>query len=236
MNLKSSLQTSAIFTGVASMYIVPILAFMADNRPEGVTVLEDRAPARKVQYYFEENPEESQEDRSELSDSQLEEVRGGMSPGAYDRWRVEKINKSASSVDVPPAQELTSIRKSIKKKRNRYQDCQDNPGISQSGDRYHVDRGIVDYYTRRTRYNQLGHARWHEGGNGKRDGFRLRRIHCDLHEAGMRNGDIVNSIDGRTVTTIREAIRLWFKVRRKSRVVLDITRKGQPITLTYQLT
>ena len=204
------------------MYITPILAFALGNRNPPMLVLEDPVPTRRVQFYFEEEiPEETPEDPSELSDSQLDEVRGGMSPEIFDRWRVEKINES-----VLPVQELIGVRKSSKKKRNRYQDCQDNPGISQSGDRYHVDRGIVDYYARLTRYNQLGHARWHEGNDGERDGFRLRRIHCDLHEAGMRNGDIVNSIDGRTVTTVREAIRLWLKVRRKSRMILNITRKG----------
>ena len=222
------------------MYIAPLLAIAVGDHPEHVTVLKDPVQARNVQFYFEESPEETQEDDpSELSDSQLDEVRGEMSPPVLDRWRAEKINEwQAEKINesFPPVQESVSIRKSTKKKRNRYQDCQDNPGISQSGDRYHVDRDIVDYYARLTRYNQLGHARWHEGGDGERDGFRLRRIHCDLHEAGMRNGDIVNSIDGRTVTTIREAIRLWFKVRRKSRVVLDITRKGQPLTFTYQLT
>jgi|1_EtaG_2_1085319.scaffolds.fasta_scaffold06416_7 hypothetical protein len=240
MNLKNSLQTSAIFTGVASMYIAPILAFAVGDRPEHVTVLKDPVQARKVQFYFEDSPEETQEnDPSELSDSQLEEVHGGMSPPVFDRWRVEKINEwqvEKINESVIPVQELTSIRKSIKKKRNRYQDCQDNPGISQSGDRYHVDRDVVDHYTHRKHYSRLGHARWHEGQGGERDGIRLRRIHCDLHEAGMRNGDVVNSIDGRTVSNIREAIRLWFKVRRKNQVVLDITRKGQPLTLTYQLT
>jgi hypothetical protein len=236
MNLKSSLQTSAVFTGVVSMYVGPLLAFAVSGRPASPVMLEDPEQPRNVQFYFEKSPEETQEDLSELSDTHLEEVRGGISPETFASLRVEKINKSVPSIDASPAQELTSIRKSVKKKRNRYRDCQDNPGISQSGDRYHVDRGVVDYYARLTRYNQLGHARWHKGGDGERDGFRLRRIHCDLHEAGMRNGDIVNSIDGRTVTTIREAIRLWFKVRRKNRVVLDITRKGRPLTLTYQLT
>ena len=216
------------------MYIVPILAFAASNRPEAVMVLEDPVQARKLQFYLEESPggeETGVEAISREDTKETEEVRGEMSPETFDNEPPQKINES-----ITPLQELTSIRKSIKKKRNRYQDCQDNPGISQSGDRYHVNRGIVDYYARPARYKQLGHVRWHEGGDGERDGFRLRRIHCDLHEAGMRNGDIVNSIDGRTVTTVREAIRLWLKVRRKNRVVMNITRKGRSLTLTYQLT
>jgi hypothetical protein len=232
MNLKSSLQASAIFSGVASMYITPLLAFSIGNRQTPMPVIEDPAPTRKVQFYFEEeSPEEMQEDPSELSDSQLDKVRGGMSPEIFDRWRTEKINEG-----IIPISELTSVRKITKKKRNRYQNCQDNPGISQLGDRYQVDREVVNHYTHRKRYSRLGHARWHEGQDGERDGFRLRRIHCDLHEAGVRNGDVVNSINGRTVSNIREAIRLWFKVRRKNQVVLNITRRGRPLTLTYQLT
>jgi len=227
MNLKSSLQTSAIFTGVASIYIGPLLAIAASDHPSVMTIIEEQpTQSAKIQFHFEESTEEEvQEDSPELISNQLEEVK----PQTFDHPPTPNISE-----DVNPVQESTSVRKSAKKKRNRYQDCQDNPGISQSGDRYHVDRGIVDYYAHLTHYNQLGHARWHKGDTGKRDGFRLRRIHCDLREAGMRNGDVVNSINGRTVTTVREAIRLWFKIRRKNRMVLDITRKGRPLTLTYQ--
>ncbi|HIE83863.1 MAG TPA: hypothetical protein EYQ00_08475 [Dehalococcoidia bacterium] len=228
MNLKSSLQTSAIFTGVASMYIGPLLAIAANDRPSVATIIEDRPRTTKVQFYFEERAEEVQEDSPELSNksnNQLEEAK----PQTFDHPQVKNPSEGAN-----PIQESTNVRKSAKKKRNRYQDCQDNPGISQSGERYHVDRRIVDYYARLTHYNELGHARWHQGDAGERDGFRVRRIHCDLREAGMRNGDIVNSINGRMVTSVREAIRLWLKIRRKNRVVLDITRKGRPLTLTYQ--
>ena len=208
------------------MYVGPLLAFAIGGRPSPVMVLEDVEQPKNVQFYLEESPEEETEveDISRDTTEETEEAWGEINPRVFDNHRVEKINES-----VAPA-------RTVEKKRNRYDRCQDNPGISQSGERYRVDRGVVDYYARPKRYNQLGHARWHEGAAGERDGFRLRRIHCDLHEAGMRNGDIVNSIDGRTVTTIREAIRLWFKVRRKNRVVLNITRKGQPLTLTYQLT
>jgi len=229
VNLKSSLQTSAIFTGVASMYIGPLLAIAASGHPSVMTIIEKPVQTTKIQFHFEESTEEVQKDLPELSGEQLEEVVNEMKPQTSNHPQVENIDE-----DVNPAKELTSVRKSTKKKRNRYQGCQDNPGISHSGNRYHVDRGIVDYYARLTHYSQLGHARWHKGDAGKRDGFRLRRIHCDLHEAGMRNGDVVNSINGRTVTTVREAIRLWFKIRRKNRMVLDITRKGRPLTLTYQ--
>jgi hypothetical protein len=68
------------------------------------------------------------------------------------------------------------------------------------------------------------------------DGFRVRRINCDLREAGIRNGDVVNTVNGQTVQSIPEAIVLWFKVRRRDRVVLEITRRGQPLTISYDLT
>ena len=99
-----------------------------------------------------------------------------------------------------------------------------------------VGRAVVDHYAHITRYRKLGHVSWHKGDNGARDGFRVRRINCDLREAGIRNGDVVNTVNGQTVQSIPEAIVLWFKVRRRDRVVLEITRRGRPLTISYDLT
>ena len=55
MNVKSSLQASAIFTGVVSMYVGPLLAFAVSNRPPSVAAVDEPVRVRKVQFYFEDH-------------------------------------------------------------------------------------------------------------------------------------------------------------------------------------
>jgi hypothetical protein len=141
--------------------------------------------------------------------------------------------------ELPPVvsqAETPEKSKKRRRRRNRYANCQDNEGIDATNNGFSVGREVVDYYAHITRYRKLGHVSWHEGDDGERDGFKLRRINCDLREAGIRNGDIVNTVNGRTVQTIPQAISLWFKVRRKNRIVLEITRRGVPMTIKYRLT
>ena len=144
------------------------------------------------------------------------------------------INLEARS---PTTSQAETAKKSKKRKRrNRYRNCRDNDGIATTDIGYAVDRDVVDSYAHITRYRELGHVSWYKNDDGERTGFRLRRINCDLRQAGIRNGDIVTSVNGRTIQSIPEAIRMWFKVRRKNHVVLEITRRGTPMTISYELT
>ena len=70
-------------------------------------------------------------------------------------------------------------------------------------------------------------------------GFRVRRIKCGsvLHQAGIRNGDVVRSINGRPVTTIPQALSAYRKLRRKRKLEVELTRRsGEAVSLRYKLT
>ena len=147
---------------------------------------------------------------------------------AVDREPVAIV--TGDSVDVPVVR-----KKRKRRRRNRYARCTDNAGIQVSSNGFVIQRSVIDHYAHILRYRRLGHVSWHKGESGERDGFKLRRIHCDLHEAGIRNGDVINTVNGHTVQTIPQAIRLWFKVRRSKQIIVNLTRRGTPIRINYKL-
>ena len=106
--------------------------------------------------------------------------------------------------EAPPEQSRTHRRR----RRNRYRNCPDHAGIATTEAGYRVERSVVDHYAHITRYRKLGHVSWYRDDDGRKEGFKLRRIHCDLREAGIRNGDVVTSVNGKTVRSIPQALSL----------------------------
>ena len=115
----------------------------------------------------------------------------------------------------------------------------DNPEIEETRPgEFRVSRALVDHYTDDLREaSRLASVAWHQDDDGKRDGFRIRRIRCGsvLHEAGLRNGDVVHRVNGRPVRNIPQALAAYRKLRKKRKLRLDVTRKGESIDLRYTL-
>ena len=241
------------FSGVVSLYAMPITMLLASPRQRVVaTAIYDTPHMREV--VFDLSPLEPASDDAvinvvdnigkapiivrDVEIINLDVITEVTTEVVSD---AEIINLGADQgAELPPSavSQAESPEKSKKRRRrrNRYADCQDNEGIAATNNGFSVGREVVDYYAHITRYRKLGRVSWHRGDDGERDGFKVRRINCDLREAGIRNGDIVNTVNGRTVQTIPQAISLWFKVRRKNRIVLEIIRRGKPMTINYQLT
>ena len=243
------------FTGVASLYTAPIIILLTSSQSEAITTVHHSAPQREVfmQIALDESIEvESATEPAEETENSNTNVdnlrRADHNIDPIIEPEIEIINlksqllpaennnlfyyESGASQGGTPRK----VKKRRRRRRNRYANCQDNDGISVTDNGFAVGRAVVDHYAHITRYRKLGHVSWHKGDSGERDGFRVRRINCDLREAGIRNGDVVNTVNGQTVQSIPEAIVLWFKVRRRDRVVLEITRRGQPLTISYDLT
>jgi len=231
------------FSGVASLYIMPIAMLLASPRQRVVaTAIYDTPPVRQV--VFDLSPLDAISDDAIINvddvprspeiepviESEIENINLPSFEIVPENINLEAPSSATSRTETPEKS------KKRRRRRNRYANCQDNEGIDATNNGFSVGREVVDYYAHITRYRKLGHVSWHEGDDGERDGFKLRRINCDLREAGIRNGDIVNTVNGRTVQTIPQAISLWFKVRRKNRIVLEITRRGVPMTIKYRLT
>ena len=156
---------------------------------------------------------------------------GPMRPVAA-KARTERAPRIASA---PPEKPAAKGKKGSKKRA-----CEDGtPGIAKvEGGLYAVEREIVDAYAKKpATLGALGWVSRHEGEDGKADGFALGGIRCgnDLHEAGLRNGDVVHSVNGKPLTSVPQALWAYTTQRKKDELQLQITRNGRERILTYKM-
>ena len=235
--MKDFAMATLTFSGVLSLHALLLGAVLASPDSEAVIAMHEAPSSRQVTYQLPEpesvetsleSVEQSPGDMEETAESEAAEHDYKDLPTTESK--VENINPP--SLVSPPIQKKEPKKK---KRRNRYRNCGDNDGISSTDVGFAVQRDVVDYYANIAHYRDLGYVSWYKSDTGSRAGFRLRRINCDLREAGIRNGDVVTSVNGQTVQTIPQAIKLWLKVRRKNRVVLQVIRRGESITINYEL-
>ncbi len=241
--LISLFQRLTATTLVASFYLLPAamgsIVQRADLDLEAAPV-----PERVVAYVMDLTPiagthsEEEQAgdeaDRSERSKTRPERggddvlaVPGGASTGA-----------PALAASHPGKQRSRKGRE--KKARRGGQQCQDSSGqISQVSERkYRVQRSLVDHYAGdMNAAEQLASAAWHRDASGEIDGIRVKRIRCGspLHEAGLRNGDIIHQVNGRSVDSLAGAIALWWQLRRQDSLRVVLSRAGDRLRMRYLL-
>jgi general secretion pathway protein C len=73
--------------------------------------------------------------------------------------------------------------------------------------------------------------------DGKANGFKIFAIRPGtLYERlGVRNGDVITSINGHKLTTPDEALAAYQNLRDSTSFRLEVRRRGKPLTLTYRL-
>jgi len=74
--------------------------------------------------------------------------------------------------------------------------------------------------------------------NGQPDGFKLYAIRPSSGYArlGFQNGDTIHSINGVELTSADKALEVYTKLRDATNLSFDITRRGQPVELTIEIT
>lgn len=116
----------------------------------------------------------------------------------------------------------------------------ENEGIIQVDDStWKIDGGIVDYYVKHINQAQkLASVGWNRNADGKIDGFKVKRMRCGnvLRQAGLENGDVIQSINGKRVHSIPTAISAYTKLRNKNVLRLTVSRDGQILHIKYKLT
>jgi hypothetical protein len=114
-----------------------------------------------------------------------------------------------------------------------------DPAIAASGEgSWTVNRSVVHRYTRDwSRLGELGWSRVHEDPTGRADGFEIGGVRCgsDLWDAGVRNGDVVHSVNGRAVRSVTQAVWAYGALRGEDDLSVRITRKGESRVLRYRL-
>ena len=73
--------------------------------------------------------------------------------------------------------------------------------------------------------------------NGQANGFKLYAIRpASLYaKIGLMNGDTIHSINGFTLTSPDKAVYIYTKMKNAQHLVIDVTRRGQPMRLLYAI-
>lgn len=114
-----------------------------------------------------------------------------------------------------------------------------DPRISkQSETEYTVDREIVDYYAKHLKeFDDLARTLAYTDEDGNPNGFRITGMRCGnpLTQAGVKNGDIITAVNGKKVNNTLQAASVYMKVRDEDHLRVEMTRKGVPVTLEYDV-
>lgn len=102
---------------------------------------------------------------------------------------------------------------------------------------WNVSRDVVEHYAGNLgELMKLGSVRPHRAADGKLRGFRVAIARCSiLRETGLRTGDVVETINGIEVHDLFGALGAYFKLRKETHIEVRITRRGRPITFSYEL-
>lgn len=103
---------------------------------------------------------------------------------------------------------------------------------------WRVDRDLVDYYASHLReLDRQVSASTHRDDEDKPDGIIIYLPRCSLlRHGGLRNGDIIHTVNGRKVTNIANAITTYLAVRKDKRIDVVMSRRnGKTVTQTYRL-
>jgi type II secretion system protein C len=111
--------------------------------------------------------------------------------------------------------------------------------VQKLGDnKFVVSRELVDKYIGDIEgISRLGRALVHRGPDGENDGFRLSAIRRNTlgDKLGIRNGDVVHSVNGQALTSMPAAIGAYESLQSDSSFTFEVTRRGERVTMEYDV-
>ena len=115
----------------------------------------------------------------------------------------------------------------------------DDEGIEDLGDgKYAIPRELFDkYVTDLQAVQKMGRALLHRGPDGNYDGYRLSAIRRGSlpDKLGIKNGDVIHSVNGQNLDSMQNAMGAYQTMRNENNFCLEVTRRGSPQTLCYDL-
>lgn len=103
---------------------------------------------------------------------------------------------------------------------------------------YSIDRSILDYYAKHPKeVGDLAYLLPSFDAEGKPDGFHVTGMRCGnpLQQGGLKNGDVVHTVNGKRLNTVVQAIATYAKIHNEEHLQLIITRKGVDMKLDYDI-
>lgn len=114
-----------------------------------------------------------------------------------------------------------------------------DPRISkQTETDYAVDRELVDYYAKHLKeFDGLARTLAYTDEDGNPSGFRITGMRCGnpLMQAGVKNGDIVTTVNGKKVNNTLQAASAYMKLRNEDHLRVEVLRRGAPLALEYDV-
>jgi general secretion pathway protein C len=85
--------------------------------------------------------------------------------------------------------------------------------------------------------SRMGRALLHRGPDGEFDGYRLSAIRRDTlaDQLGIKNGDIIHSVNGQPLNSVQSAMNAYNTMRTESSFCFEISRRGSPTELCYEV-
>ncbi|MFT4974542.1 MAG: hypothetical protein ACI8S6_000425 [Myxococcota bacterium] len=114
-------------------------------------------------------------------------------------------------------------------------DCDQISGVTRhSESRYTLSQAFVDRYIRdQGQAQQQGGASWKKNKQRETVGIRLRSLRCAPRTAGLKNNDIIKSINGRAVTSTAGALLAYSDLKRSDSFSVKLRRSGKTMTIQY---
>jgi general secretion pathway protein C len=77
----------------------------------------------------------------------------------------------------------------------------------------------------------------HVDSNGDFNGYRIYGIRprSMVHTLGIRNGDLLNSVDGNAMDSMEAALDAYQTLQDADQFTVEITRRGQRHTISYEV-
>lgn len=112
-------------------------------------------------------------------------------------------------------------------------------GVEQIGENsYAVDRSLIEQYLQDIEgISKLGRALLHRGPDGEFDGYRLSAIRRGTiaDQLGIKNGDVIHSANGQPLNSVQGAMNAYQNLMSEDGFSFEVTRRGQKMTMEYQI-
>jgi hypothetical protein len=109
---------------------------------------------------------------------------------------------------------------------------------SLGGGSYAIDDDLMARYRNNPdAASSLARASWGHNRSGDRNGIKIRSISCSspAYAAGLRKGDLVTAINGRSVAGSAAAMTAWQLAKNDDVIVVSLRRGGSSTALRYEV-
>ena len=103
-----------------------------------------------------------------------------------------------------------------------------------SSTRFILSKKFRDTYIKDSdRAQKMGSGSWHEDSHGKTDGAKVANLKCAAKEAGLRNGDVVEVVNGKEITGMMSAWSAYGSIKNDDAFDIVLSRGGSTMRIHY---